>query len=168
MASSNLSMLSKTGNNEYSDECYTPQNAVLPLLYTLDPTLIYYECTSRKSSSILNTFRNHGIDMVGSEDRDFLKDDIPDGIDVIITNPPYSKKDQFIKRCYEIGKPFALLLPVSSLQGQKRGKLFDRYGIEIMVLNNRVDFTGGGAPHFGVAWFCHNILPQKLIFINNE
>ena len=69
----------------------------------------------------------------------------------MITNPPYSIKDKFIARCYEINKPFALLLPVSSIQGIKRGCMFNEFGIDLLVLNKRIDFTGGGSPHFGVA-----------------
>ena len=40
--------------------------------------------------------------------------------------------------------------------------------IEVLVLNQRVDFTGKGSPHFGVAWFCKGLLPEKLIFTNIE
>jgi len=54
-----------------------------------------------------------------------------------------------------------LVLPVSSLQGQLRGKLFSKYGIDLLVLNKRIDFTGKGSPHFGVAWYCYKILPKK-------
>jgi len=32
MASTNLSMLNKTSNNSLSDECYTPNEGILPLL----------------------------------------------------------------------------------------------------------------------------------------
>jgi hypothetical protein len=42
--------------------------------------------------------------------------------------------------------------------------MFNEYGIEILTLNKRIDFTGKGSPHFGVAWFCHDVLPQQLAF----
>jgi hypothetical protein len=164
MASTNIQMLNRTGNNEQSDECYTPKEAILPLLPFLDKDKIYYEATSGKSNSIVNVLADEGFDVVLSGTRDFLDDPLFHYVDAIITNPPYSKKDAFIKRCYDLGKPFALLLPVSAIQGQKRGKWFSEYGIELLVLNSRIDFTGKGAPHFGVAWFCHKILPQPLIF----
>jgi len=164
MASSNIKMLNKTGNNERSDECYTPKEAVIPLLKFLEKDKIYYECTSNKSSSIVDFMRSEGYKIISSNGRDFLKDNIPEEVDIILTNPPYSKKDKFIERCYELNKPFALLLPVSSLQGQKRGKLFGEKGIELLILNKRIDFTGKGSPHFGVAWFCSNILSKSLIF----
>lgn len=39
---------------------------------------------------------------------------IPD-YDVIIENPPYDIKDKWIHRCYDLGKPFALLLPITAM-----------------------------------------------------
>jgi len=163
MASSNLQMLTKTGNNKHSDECYTPENAVLPLLQYLDKSLRWYEPTSGISKSIVKCLDNSGFNIQSNVDSNFLISDYDD-YDAIITNPPYSIKDKFIEKCYETGKPFALLLPVSSIQGQKRGRMFDDKGIELLVLNKRIDFTGKGSPHFGVAWFCYNILPNAIMF----
>lgn len=164
MASGNLEMLKKTSNNESSDECYTPNEAIYPLLEFLEKGYTYYDCTSGISSQIVDYMNENGYDCESSNGLDFLTEDIVKDIDIIITNPPYSKKDKFIKRCYELGKPFALLLPVSSIQGQVRGKMFNDYGIEILALNKRIDFTKKGSPHFGVAWFYHNILPERLMF----
>lgn len=164
MASSNINMLNKTSNNIQSDECYTPEEALIPLLKYLDKTKTYYDCTSGVSSNIVNFLINNGFICLSSEGRDFLLDDIPSEVDIILTNPPYSKKDKFIERCYKLGKPFGLLLPVSAIQGQKRGVMFSENGVELLVLNKRIDFTGKGSPHFGVAWFCNKILNEKLIF----
>lgn len=38
------------------------------------------------------------------------------------------------------------------------------YGMSALVYNNRVDFTGGGAPPFGNAWFIHGFLPPNTIY----
>ena len=157
-------MLNKTSNNYLSDECYTPAEAIIPLLSEISKDKVYYDCTSGISSNIVQCLVSNGYKCLSSKDRDFLLDPPPKDIDIIITNPPYSKKDKFIKRCYELKKPFALLLPVSSLQGINRGEMFAKNGIEILALNKRIDFTGKGNPHFGVAWFCHNVLKEKLIF----
>jgi len=164
MASTNINMLKITGNNKQSDECYTPNEAILPLIQFLKKDLIYYDCTSGNSLNIVNFLNSNGFNCKSSENRDFLKDDTPNDIDVIITNPPYSIKDKFIKKCYDLNKPFALLLPITTLQGQRRSKWFAEFGIELLVLSKRIDFTGKGSPHFGVGWFCHNILPKPLIF----
>jgi len=163
MASSNINMLLKTGNTFHSDECYTPDIAIIPLLKHLDKSLSWYEPTSGISKNIVNYLTNNGLKIQENYDNDFLNSNYKN-YDAIVTNPPYSIKDKFIEKCYNTGKPFALLLPVSSLQGQKRGKMFNKYGIDLLVLNKRVDFTGKGSPHFGVAWFCHKILKEKLVF----
>ena len=57
---------------------------------------------------------------------------------------------RYFKRCYETGKPFALLLPVSAIQGIKRGAMFNEHGKVVLIL--------------GSLRFCHGILPQELIF----
>ena len=65
-----------------------------------------------------------GYNVIGSDITrgfDFLKNNMEQHFDMIITNPPYSLKDKFIEKCYEYGKPFALLLPLTALEGIKRG-----------------------------------------------
>ena len=161
MASTSISMLVKTSNNPKSDECYTPPEAVEPLLKYLDRSKVWYEATSGISKSIVECMRGAGFDCRESGGDFFGTLDVFDGV---VTNPPYSKKDKFLSKCYDLGKPFALLLPVSSIQGQRRGKMFEQNGVDLLVLNSRIDFTGKGAPHFGVAWFTWGILPDRLIF----
>lgn len=163
MASSSINALKKSCKTSLGDECYTPSYALEILLPYLDKSKVYYEATSNISSNIINCAKQNGYNFLNSNGKDFLNNDLPQ-FDGIITNPPYSIKDKFIAKCYEINKPFALLLPVTAIQGKFRGKLFDKYGIELLVINSRVDFTGKGAPHFGVAWFCKDILPNQLIF----
>ena len=164
----NLQMLKRTGTNAESDECYTPSDQIIPLLEYLDKDKTYYEATSGISSNILDGMHKFGYNMVGSQGKDFFKCQPDDVYDGIITNPPYSLKDKFIEHCYSLGKPFALFLPVASFQGGKRGQMFMDYGMSTLVYNNRVDFTGGGAPHFGNAWFMHGILPPNTIYWANN
>ena len=44
--------------------------------------------------------------------------------DWIITNPPFSLSEEFIRRCWHIGKPFALLLKSQFWHARKRIQLF--------------------------------------------
>lgn len=53
------------------------------------------------------------------EDKNFFYYE-PDNYDIIISNPPFSQKDDILKRLYELNKPYAMLLPIPSLQGQAR------------------------------------------------
>lgn len=74
-------------------------------------------------------------------------------------------KDEFIKKCYEWNKPFCLLLPITALEGKARGKLFKQNGIEVLVFDGRVEFLSNKKGNwFNTSWFCHNVLPEKLIF----
>lgn len=89
--------------------------------------------------------------------------------DIHLTNPPYSLKDKWLARCYEIGKPFALLLPITALGEGARFKLYRRNSIQLVMLPRRIDFTtpsgkvGGG--WFYAAWFCWKLdLPNQITF----
>lgn len=146
-------LVSSLGRNAASDECYTPADQVLPLLTYLNKDMTYYEATSGISNNIVEGFTKYGYNIVGSGGRDFFTCTADDVYDAVITNPPYSIKDKFFRHCFDLGKPFALLLPVASFQGAGRGKMFMEYGMSALVYNNRVDFTGKGNPTFGNAWF---------------
>lgn len=61
-------------------------------------------------------------------------------IDCIITNPPYSIKDAWIARCFELGKPFALLLPVSVFDSRRRREMFQKHRIELIFPDGRINF----------------------------
>jgi hypothetical protein len=70
--------------------------------------------------------------------------------DIQVTNPPYSIKARWIVRACELGKPWALLVPITTLGVGKIQQYLD--GCEIILLPRRIDFTGGGAPWFPVMW----------------
>lgn len=91
---------------------------------------------------------------------DFLAWDPAQGMDGLhtgqwhcsITNPPFSLKEQWLARCYALGKPFALLMPLTALEGQKWQALFAKHGVEVIVPSRRIDFeTPNG--HFGGSYF---------------
>lgn len=162
--------IGRLGTNEESDECYTPHDAMNPLLPFIDSSKTWYEATSDKSSKIVESLTASNIDIRSSVGRDFFDCSEEDIFDGVITNPPYSKKTEFLEHCFRLRKPFALLLPVAAIQSQKRGSLFIEHGISLLVYNRRVDFTGKKAPPFGVAWFMGNGFAReenKLYFADN-
>ena len=60
--------------------------------------------------------------------------------DAQITNPPYSLMDKWIKRSFELDKPFALLLPLYALHSKTRCKLWRGKGIQVIIPPNRISF----------------------------
>jgi hypothetical protein len=148
------------------DELYTPSYAIEPLLEYIPKGIKIWECTDYGSSNITKVLKDNGYEVISThkKDFDFLIDKPDFDFDMIITNPPYSLKDSFIEKCYEYGKPFSLLLPLTSLEGIKRGRMFNENGIQLMVLDKRCDFNGKGSCWFNTSWFCYKTLPKQLIF----
>ena len=152
---------------EKEDEFYTPKEAIEPILKYLDKDKLYWECTDFGNSNIRKVLVENGYKIIATrkEEFDFLKDDPLFNFDVIITNPPYSIKDEFIKRCYELGKPFLLLLPITALSGKERNKLYKKNGLELIILNKRINFMKDkNNVSFNTSWFCHGICKKQLNF----
>ena len=146
------------------DDLYTPAYAIYPLLEFVPKGITIWECTDFGGSEITRILREHGCEVISTDkEENFLNYNL-ESFDMIITNPPFSLKDSFLKRCYELGKPFALLLPITALEGKKRNKLFSNNSIEVLVLDSRIDFTGSGKCWFNVSWFCSGVLPKQLVF----
>ena len=158
------------------DECFTPVYAVVELEKYLrrKKLKIIWECTGVESAITLY-LREMGYEVIETSIHtsfDFLDKDPTFEFDAIITNPPYSKnksksnksnKYLFLKRCYEHGKPFALLLPSVSIGGINNTGLYRKHGIELLVPDDRIDFTGDESNYRHVSWFCHDLLPSQII-----
>lgn len=153
-----------------SDKCQTPPYALEPLLPWLDKRWTIWEPACGEGL-LAQGLRDNGFLHVIETDIepvnmsfssiDFLNDPSPLALDCIVTNPPYSfpASVNFIRHCYELGKPFALLMKVSTLGLSSAQKLFDTHGVEIILLDKRVNFKmplkgwDGDGSHFSVAWF---------------
>ena len=93
-----------------------------------------------------------------AEGQDFFKYE-PEHWDLIVSNPPFSIKDKVLERLYSFNKPFAVLLPLNSLQGKTRYKYF-KDGIQILSFDARIcyhdkdhmDSVVKGSP-FATAYF---------------
>lgn len=147
---------------EKFDDLYTPKRALDPLYKYLpkDTSKVIWECCDSDKSNITLYFKEKGYDVISTDIKtgfDFLEEPSCFDWDILVTNPPYSLKTKFLRRCFEYSKPFALLLPLTALEGKERGELFDKYGISAIIMDSRLDFTGKGANWFGTAWFCWNL-----------
>ena len=107
---------------------------------------------------------------------DFLTDGLPVAPPApltIITNPPYSLKNEFLARCYELRVAFALLLPLTVFDSAFRRSLFRRHGVQIIIPDCRLKFTTCNGAHGGgwfmtcwVTWQLH--LPRDIVFSSRE
>jgi hypothetical protein len=150
------------------DSLFTPEEAVIPLLKYLPKTKMkIWEPFDPGCSKFTELLTQMGHDVISTDlesNFNFLIDTPDFEFQMIISNPPYSIKDSVLQKCFEYSVPFALLLHITTFEGKRRGKMFREYGIEVLVLDSRFDFSGGGANWFNTSYFCHGILPQQLIF----
>lgn len=91
----------------------------------------------------------------GVDDVDFLTAELRD-CDWIITNPPFKLAEQFIRRCIEHEKPFAMLLKSQYWHSSRRRPLFESHRPHaVLPLTWRPDFhfgAKGGSPTMEVCW----------------
>jgi hypothetical protein len=158
----------KLMENGHSDEMQTPQIAIKCLVPYLNKDWTIWE-SAWGGGSLANHLKKEGFNVIGSNEVDFL-DNFNNDFDCIVTNPPYSKKEEFLRRAYLIGKPFAFLLPLTALEGKRRGELYRQFGIQLIIPNKRINFVTpsgmGGGSWFQVAWFCYKLnLPKDLNFV---
>jgi len=152
------------------DDFQTPPEALEPLLPYLKKDWIIWECAEGKGL-LSNALRGSGFVVTSSDiltGQDFRMWQ-PEHWDCIVTNPPYSIKQQFLERCYQLGKPFALLLPLTTFETGKRQKLFSQFGIEVILFDKRINFLtpsgNGSGSWFATAWFTNGLnIGQQLTF----
>lgn len=161
-----------------SDEVYTPAYAVKPLLKYLDGhfhpahKLTIWCPFDNDDSEYVKIFRAEGYNVIATHidaGQNFFDYEPSEWYDFIISNPPFSIKDDIIKRLYELKKPYAILLPIPSLQGQKRfpymkdcqALIFDKR-INYYTDNNKKEVQKGVS--FGSFYLCKDFLPNDLIF----
>ena len=152
------------------DEVYTPFYAVEPLLEFIPKDKKIWCPFDEEWSAFYQFLSEKGYEVERSslkEGKDFFRYE-PEHWDILVSNPPFSKKNDVLKRAFSFQKPFALLLPVNSIQGKARYKIFNNE-IQMLSFDGRVDYhtrqnmecyTKGN--HFGSAYFCRDLLPTKL------
>jgi len=166
-------------SNGRPDNFQTPKAAVDILIPYLKKDWQIWEC-AWGNGNLYRFLEEAGFKVLGTDINgknghrlDFLIDKMSFHYDCIITNPPYSLKDKFLARAYELNTPFAFLLPLTALEGKRRGELYHKFGIELIIPNKRFNFEtpsgkGSGA-WFQTAWFCWKLnLPKQLNFIDKQ
>lgn len=159
-----------------NDEAYTPYYAVQPLLKYIPKNVVIWCPFDQDYSAFVNLLRNHGCRVICSHIElgyDFFNYE-PRYYDIIISNPPFSIKDKVLERLYQLNKPFAMLLPLNSIQGVKRYEYF-KHGIQLLAFDQRIGFhniesmdTTIESSPFASAYFCRDLLPRDLILEHLE
>ncbi|KGL43633.1 sugar-phosphate nucleotidyltransferase [Listeria newyorkensis] len=108
----------------------------------------------------------HIFDDLGN---DFFTTEPPSNCDLMISNPPFSEQNQIIERSFELVKEnkiqsFALLLPLATLETEKRANLFQQFEdkLAILIFKKRIKFLGHTSSfNRGCCWVCYNVPALK-------
>lgn len=166
-----------------SDEVFTPAYAIKPLVKYIqllinkenktsdNPLVIWcpFDQSFSKYIEILSAIDN--VKVIAThidEGQNFFFYEPEEEYDVIISNPPFSQKDNVLKRLWELNKPYAMLLPVPTLQGQTRFPYMKE--VQYLGFDKRINYykdismkkTQDGVS-FGSCYICRNFLPKDLI-----
>ena len=163
-----------------SDEVYTPAYAVRPLIkyiklymknHQKDSLIIWCPFDLDFSEYVKILSKIEGVKVIFSHiDRgeNFFFYEPKEDYDIIISNPPFSCKDDVLKRLYELNKPYAMLLPIPTLQGQTRFPYMK--DIQYLGFDKRINYykdismtkTQDGVS-FGSCYICKDFLPRDFI-----
>ena len=156
-----------------SDETYTPECAVTAILpYIKKESTIWCPFDIKGQSKYIDVFEREGFKVIHShidEGKNFFEYEPEEDYDVIISNPPFSIKDMILKRLSELNKPYAMLLPLPTLQGQKRFEYLK--GSQALIFDKRINYYRDKemkevqpGVSFASIYICKDFLPQDLIF----
>lgn len=164
----------------WGDEQYTPAywvEVLIPHIQHLRDKII--RCPfDKEDSQFVKVLRNNWFTVVNSHIeywQNFFEYE-PQQRDIIISNPPYTKKRTYRERCLDLKKPFALLLPTNILSDSVINMTMKQREREFQLLipSKRMRFynavTGetGKQPTFKALYFGVNIFQQQIILVDME
>lgn len=82
----------------------------------------------KADSKFVMTFKEKGFDVNYGHietGQDFFEYQEPQG-DIVVSNPPFSKRDKIFQRLYEWDIPFALIINFNGLSKQEKGRHIQR------------------------------------------
>lgn len=163
-------------NKGGSDDWYTPRNAIELLLPFIKPgSTIWCPFDTEDSNYVRVLSKDHIVlySHISQPNGDFFSIDVPDNVDYIISNPPYSRRTEILKRLYEIGKPFAMMCNSNGIFDNKvRWSCAKDFGVELLFMSPRVKFSKEQnldvetAPPYQSCYWCYKMLPERLVFTN--
>ena len=156
------------------DEYYTPQNAVDMILpYIIKGGYKNIWCPfDKEESKFVQTFKSHGLNVAYGHietGQDFFDYSEPLG-DIVVSNPPFSKRDRIFEKLYGWDIPFALIMNFNGLfDSKKRADIFRNHRVEMLVPKGRMKFVHKekgllNSPNFQSIYICNHLLDDQIVF----
>jgi len=154
-----------TSNN--SDNYETPSYVWDLILKYIPRTLVIYEPFFLNGNSGAY-ITSKGYKCI-HKNTDFFKNDVTlSSYDIIVSNPPFSKRKEIFEKLKELNKPFALIVPLQTLVNTYFKTLFNN-NVQIIIPKTRIGFIQNDVwtnrSDFDSVILTHNLnLPQDIIF----
>lgn len=173
----------KGNRREVAEDFFeTPNEAIIPIRkYIPSNVKTIWEPTHGKGA-ISSKLEEWGYKVVKTDKfpkttdciyADFLDCEVPD-CDMIIFNPPFGLKTEFLDRAVKTGLPFMFICPLSILETAKRIKLFRENHLSVLNLNNRTNYIGKKSAADGIKkvffhsiWIMnHSDYKDKILYVD--
>jgi len=164
-----LQPVNKTGKG---DTYETPKYVVEILLPYLKQTNIktIWCPFDKEHSEYTQVLKQNGYKVINghiNDGKDFFKYE-PENYDAIISNPPFSVKNEILERCIELDKPFALLLSATCIQSASLIRIIQKAkNFNFIIFDKRISYSGDRPP-FPSWYFTSNILDGNKFYIYKE
>ena len=156
-----------------SDEWFTPFDAILPILKYIKPNSTVWCPFDKPVSNFVKMFEEEGHKVICSHidnGGDFFEYE-PEDYDIIISNPPYSLRNDVLKRLFKLNSPFAMLMNTNGLFDSKiRWDLFKNNNFTLIYLSGRVNYmkeyglVEKYSPPFQSAYICSKLSDKQILF----
>jgi hypothetical protein len=98
---------------------------------------------------------------------DFFKNNLGD---IIVSNPPFSKSKEILKRLKELNKSFILILPSSKINTQYMRENYKNSDLQIIIPKKRIAFIKNNeltkSCNFDCFYYCYKInLERDIIWL---
>ena len=157
-----------------NDEFYTPKYAIEPILKYIPINKTVWCPFDTENSLFVKMLKERGNTVVCShiaEGQDFFEYE-PEYYDIMLSNPPYSLRNEVFERLFYLKKPFAMLVGVVGLfESKKRFNMFKSNVFEIMYFDKRISYFKNYDdqkpslnPPFSSVYLCSGLLPDRIMF----
>jgi hypothetical protein len=139
------------------DEYMTPKSAWEQIAPFIPKDKVIYEAFYGDGSSGEH-LRELGFKVIHEPIDFFLNTHLGD---LIVSNPPFTKKKEVLETLLRIKKPFILLMPLATLATAYCRRLFSSGGLLLIMPKKRIQFIKEGTTtskcNFESAFFCYGL-----------
>jgi hypothetical protein len=156
--------------NPKNDEFMTPLSAWRDISHIIPRDKIIWEAFHGDGTSAQHLIEL-GFVVVSFPGEDFFSVQHGHG-DIIVTNPPFSKKLAVMRHLKTLGKPFIVILPAGVVHTRYMQDLYNNE-LQVIVPYRRIQFQRDGLDqgrcNFECFYFCWKMnLPRDLLFLNRQ